>query len=44
MAGYDAEFYVAAEANDAVIVTADAKLIEKSKGRAISLEDFASGK
>lgn len=44
LASYDAEFFVAAEAADVPLVTADKKLIEQSKGRAISIADFAAGK
>lgn len=44
MASYDAEFLAAAELADAPLVTADQALINKSDGRAISIDDFAAGR
>jgi predicted nucleic acid-binding protein len=44
IASYDAEFLVAAEIADVPLVTADKRLVEASKGRAISIADFAAGR
>jgi predicted nucleic acid-binding protein len=43
IASYDAEFLVAAELADVPLVTADKRLIEVSKGRAVSIVDFGAG-
>ena len=43
LAGYDAEFAIAAEKLDVRLVTADKALIRECNGRAISPRDFAAG-
>jgi predicted nucleic acid-binding protein len=43
LAGYDAEFAVAAELLDVRLITADKALIRECNGRAVSPRDFAAG-